>query len=51
MQSKLQKNEWQNAKRKRNILLQNTYVKVQAIEIKKYQFYFSFSYSTEKLKE
>ena len=37
--------------RKTDILLQNTLVKTQVIEIKKAQFYFLFGYSTKKLKE
>ena len=35
----------------RDILLQNTHIRVQAIEINKSPFYFLFGYSTEKLKE
>ena len=35
----------------RDILLQNTHVRVQAIETKKAPIYFVFAYSTEKLKE
>ena len=37
--------------RKREILLQNTFVRAQALEIKKSQFYFLIDYSMERLKE
>ena len=33
-------------KKERDILLQNTFVRVQAVKIQKSQFYFLFDYST-----